>query len=165
MGDTTPVFVLSILQLYQVTGDRHVLASFQDAVKAAVAWQGERAARLGLPTNLWSSYDWFRMEEQNVTAYNSVLHLAMAAAAERIGEELEDAALSHSAGSLRENASQAIQSQLWNGRFLRAFANQGAPHVDALHVDSLYGLLWARRPVRVCTRLCARSFARVCVCV
>ncbi len=164
MGDTTPIFVLSILQLYQVTGDAQVLASFHDAVIAAVEWHAERAAALGLPNNLWSSYDWFEMEKQNLTAYNSVLHLAMLAAAEKIGQELGDAVLIDSARSLRANASRTILSELWNGRFLRAFASAGGKQIDALHVDSLYGLLWARRLVclrdRVYASVQATSRAR-----
>jgi uncharacterized protein (DUF608 family) len=159
MGDTTPIFVLSILQLYQVTGDVQVLGSFHDAVIAAVEWHAVRAAPLGLPNNLWSSYDWFEMEKQNLTAYNSVLHLAMLAAAEKIGQELGDAVLIDTARSLRANASRTILSQLWNGRFLRAFANAGGKQIDALHVDSLYGLLWARRLLRVRDRVYASVHA------
>jgi len=39
MGDTTAVFVLSALQLYQLTGDTARLASLLEPVRAALSWQ------------------------------------------------------------------------------------------------------------------------------
>lgn len=96
-----------------------------------------------------STYDWFHTNEKNVTAYNSVLHLAMLAAAERIGEHLADAELVDLCRHAAARARAAIEKLLWSrdGRFLRAYASVdgSARMVDALHVDSLYGALWARR--------------------
>ena len=54
MGDSTPMLVLSILQLWHITGDQRFLVSFEGPVKRAVAWQVEQSAAFGLPINLWS---------------------------------------------------------------------------------------------------------------
>ena len=148
MGDTTPVFVLSVLQHYQWTGDKLQLGSFVEPVRAALAWQESRAQGEGLPLNLQCTYDWFRFHEQNLTAYNSVLHLAMLAAVQEVGRILDEPDLVSRAAALRPSAVAAVHKWLWNGRFLRAFASldgarAGAPPADALHVDSLYGQLWA----------------------
>ena len=150
MGDSSPIFVLSLLQLYQVTGNDAVLTSFLDAIKAAVLWQSQRAALMGLPTNLWSTYDWWGgvLDSENVsTAYNSLLHLAMLTAAERIGDLVGDDELVAVSRQGAVRARVAIDKRLFTGSFLRAFtsADEGARVINALHVDTLYGQLWALR--------------------
>ena len=136
MGDTTTIWLLEMLEVYQHTGEMTLLQELWPQVVRAAKWQIAVAAESGLPAHLVCTYDILSMEVYNGTTFNSVLHLAAMRAVEAMAAAVGDAATAAAAAASFASTRAAIQAQLWNSTYSYYRAYTGG---DAVMADSLYG--------------------------
>jgi hypothetical protein len=136
MGDTTTIWLLEMLEIYQHTGEMTLLQELWPQVVRATHWQIDVAAASGLPAHLVCTYDILGMEVYNSTTFNSVLHLAAMKAVQAMAAAVGDAATAAAAGASFASTRAAIKAQLWNSTFSYFRAYTGG---DAVMADSLYG--------------------------
>lgn len=91
----------------------------------------------------------FGFENRTLSAYNGVLYASSVAAARAMASAVGDASVASFCDDLLDRSRQALQRLFFapeaglHGHF-RAWWDEGAAHpINALHVDTLYGQLWA----------------------
>jgi non-lysosomal glucosylceramidase len=168
MGDCTSTFILAAYEHAIWTGDPEWLHEAWPHVRKAAEWQMSRSSRFGLPEHLNNTYDWWDFEKKDVVAYNAVLHLAAIRAAEKMADRVQDGEFGRISRDHFEMAAHRLDELLWTGSYYRAWWMGHGEQTDALHVDTLYGQLWASvlglgwvvDPVKVRAHLAAE--ARFC---
>ena len=142
MGDTTTLWVVELLELWQSTGDGALLDDLYPTAQRALGWLMANAVPQGLPEKLYSTYDILWLEGYNTTAYNSFLYLAALRAGEVLAAAAGDAPTGAAVAAARARAEAAVQDLLWDaaGGYYRAYLWNNE---SALMADSLYGAVIA----------------------
>jgi non-lysosomal glucosylceramidase len=78
-----------------------------------------------------------------VVAYNSVLHLAAMQAAAKLADVEGDADFVRACREAFSTGEKRLDQLLWTGSYYRSWWMEHSGQTDALHVDTLYGQLWA----------------------
>jgi hypothetical protein len=148
MGDTTTIWILEVLEIYQSTGNLTRLAQAWPAVVRGINWQIEVSKAQGIPAHLVCTYDILAMERYNSTTFNGVLHIAAMAAGKVLAAVMKDAPTFAAAEAARATAVTAMTSSLmWNSTlgFFRAYTGGNAIMADCLYgqqVALAHGLGW-----------------------
>jgi len=142
MGDTTTLWVVELLELWQETGDDALLAELWPTAVRAIGWLVENARPLGLPEKLYSTYDILWLDTYNTTSYNSFLYMAALRAGGALAARVGDAGTAGVAAAALARAEAATQDLLWNSSsgFYRAHSFNGD---NAVMADALYGAMIA----------------------
>ncbi len=143
MGDCTSSFILGVYEQYLWIGDRQYLNELWPAAKKAAQWQINRSQRFGLPEHLDNTYDWWAFGDKDVVGYNAVLHLAAVQAAAKLADVEGDADFARACREAFATGQKKLDQLLWTGSHYRSWWMEQGGQTDALHVDTLYGQLWA----------------------
>lgn len=141
--DLNSKFVLLLYRDYVLTGDRSLLEAGWPAVRQALAYlkQFDRDGD-GLPENEGlpdQTYDTWPM--RGVSAYCGGLWMAALQAAIRMAEKVGDAEARDRYATWLEQARQAFEAQLWNGRYYRY--DTQSPYRESIMADQLAGQWYA----------------------
>lgn len=162
MSGSNTLLIIDIFQTYRQTGDQRFFDAMYPKVELAVGWLIDRAARLGVPEHLQSTYDSWELDTQDITSYSAHLYIAALRLTRRLasirvaagGMAAQNAtALAARCAAAEANATQAIQRKLWyptnksdesGGGYYRAFWNEkNETQSSALMSDSMYGAVWS----------------------
>ena len=137
MGDTTTIWLLEVLEIYQSTGNLTRLTEVWPAAVKGINWQIAVSKEYGIPAHLVCTYDILAMERYNSTTFNGVLHIAAMAAGKVLATVMQDSITFTAAEASRAAAVAAMTGPLmWNSTlgFFRAYTGG-----DAIMSDCLYG--------------------------
>jgi len=137
MGDTTTIWLLELLEIYQSTGNITRLTEVWPAAVKGIHWQIQVSQAYGIPAHLVCTYDILAMERYNSTTFNGVLHIAAMAAGKVLATVMKDSLTYAAAEASRVTAVAAMTGPLmWNSTlgFFRAYTGG-----DAIMSDCLYG--------------------------
>jgi non-lysosomal glucosylceramidase len=138
MGDTTTLWVVELLEVWQNTGDDALLTDLYPTAVRALSWLIMNAAPLGLPEKLYSTYDILWLDQYNTTTYNAFLYMAALRAGEVLSTAMGDSNTLNQVTAALNRAKSATQSLLWNSteNFFRAYSYNND---NAIMADALYG--------------------------
>ena len=163
MGDTTTIWLLELLEIWQSTGNSSRLAEAWPAAVKGINWQIAVSQEYGLPAHLVCTYDILAMEKYNTTTFNGVLHIAAMAAGEVMAAAVGDAATGAAAAAARARAVSVMTGPLmWNASlgFFRAYTGGDAIMSDCLYgqqVALAHGLGWLLPEAMVASHLAAEA--------
>ncbi len=163
MGDTTTIWLLELLEIYQATGNLTRLQSAWPAAVKGINWQIAVSQDYGIPAHLVCTYDILGMERYNSTTFNGVLHIAAMAAGEVMAAAVGDAATGAAAAAARATAVAVMTGPLmWNASlgFFRAYTGGDAIMADCLYgqqVALAHGLGWLLPQAMVAQHLAAEA--------
>ena len=78
-----------------------------------------------------------------MVGYNAVLHLAAVQAAAKLADVEGDADFARACREASATGQKKLDQLLWTGSHYRSWWMEQGGQTDALHVDTLYGQLWA----------------------
>lgn len=138
MGDTTTIWIIELLEVWQNTGDYALLTDLYPTAAKALSWLMTNAAPLGLPEKLYCTYDILWLDQYNTTTYNSFLYMAALRAGQVLSSEMGDSTTLSMVTAALARAQTATQNLLWNStdNFFRAYSYNGD---NAIMSDALYG--------------------------
>jgi uncharacterized protein (DUF608 family) len=96
-----------------------------------------------LPDLLDTTYDLSGFNKKDVVAYSAFMHIAAMLAATKLAEVKGEVGLVRRYEENIGTARGAIIDKLWTGEFFRTWWMENEDYPDAMHVDTLYGQLWA----------------------
>ena len=140
MADTTSIWILELLELYQHTGDFSLLQRLYPVAVGGIKWQIAVSQKLGLPYELVCTYDILDLQQYPTTTFNSFLHLMAMRAGSELARIMGDNATLSLANAAFTRGSQAMVNLLWNGTYNYFRAYMGG---DAVMADCMYGQMLA----------------------
>eukprot|EP01121_Diplochlamys_sp_Union-15-3_P001413 TRINITY_DN11225_c0_g1_i1.p1 TRINITY_DN11225_c0_g1~~TRINITY_DN11225_c0_g1_i1.p1 ORF type:complete len:429 (-),score=64.03 TRINITY_DN11225_c0_g1_i1:2-1288(-) len=140
MGDVTSAFIIEAYQIYEWTGDTAFLNQIWPQIKNAISWQINISKKYGLPSYMTCTYDILSMEQYELMAFNGFWHLVSMMAAQKLATIQNDLNLANACNQSYQLGLSALNQNLWNGNYYRAFTNPGTEPVMA---DTMYAQVWA----------------------